>query len=83
MEQLAGCERQRSSQRGLLMFAWRHDLFLAPLRHPGCPDLRQQVHNECIRKDHDLMGLQGFVLKANAGQTLNPLWVIIFGTAPE
>jgi len=58
MEPLAGCERQRSSQRGLLLVAWRHDLFLAPLRHPGCPDLRQQVHRECIRTDHDLMGLQ-------------------------
>src|SRR5438445_12529356 len=79
MEQFTGCEMQRTSQIVLLIFAWRHDLFLCPLWHPGCPDLRQQVNIEFIRKEHDLMGLQVFVTKPNAGQTLNPLWVIIFG----
>ena len=79
MEQCAGCEMQRSSQRVLRIFAWRHDLFLCPLWHPGCPDLRQQVNIEFIRKEHDLLGLQVFVMKPTAGQTLKPLRVIYAG----
>ena len=79
MEQCTGCAMPRPSQRGLLMFAWRHNLFLCPVRHPGCPDLRQQGHSEFIRKAHDLRRLQVFVRKPHAGQTLNPLWVLIFG----
>ena len=79
MEQFAGCEMQRSSQIVLLIFAWRHDLGLRAVRDPRCPDLGQEVKIEFIRKDHDLMGLQVFMMKPNAGQTLNPLWVIIFG----
>ena len=52
---------------------------LCPLRHPGDPDLRPQVHSECIGNDHDLLGLHVFVMKPHAGQTLNPLWGIICG----
>jgi hypothetical protein len=37
------------------------------------------MHSEFIGKDHHLMGLQIFVVQPNAGQTLNPVRVIIFG----
>lgn len=43
MEHFAGCEMQRSSQIGLLIFAWRHDLGLRAVRHPRRPDLGQEV----------------------------------------
>ena len=79
MEPCAGCAMQRSSQRVLLIFAWRHDLFLCPLRHPGCPDLRQHVHSAFIRTEHDRMGLPVCVMQPHAGQTLHPVWVLIFG----
>src|SRR6185295_14602376 len=63
----------------LLVLAWGHHLFLRPLWHPGRSNLRQQVDIEFIRKDHPLMRLQMFALKPNARQTLDPVWVVIFG----
>jgi dipeptide/tripeptide permease len=31
-----------------------------------------------IRKDHQLMRLQVFVVEPNTGQSLDPVWIIIF-----
>jgi hypothetical protein len=39
--------------------AWRPDLFLRPLRPPGCPDLGQEVDIEVIGQDQLRMGLPG------------------------
>ena len=70
---------QCPSQIVFLVLAWRHDLVLRALRHPRCSDLWQEVNIELIRKHHDFMRLQVFVMKPNARQTLAPVWVIIFG----
>src|ERR671936_2448642 len=53
-----------------LVRAGRHDLFLCPLRHPGCPDLRQEVNIEFIGKDHDLMSLKMLLTKSTTVQPL-------------
>jgi hypothetical protein len=57
---------QRFSQVAFFVFAWRHDLFLCALRRPRCPDLRQEVHSEFIRQDHDCMRWHVVVMKPNA-----------------
>ncbi len=67
MQQLAGSKIQRPSQIVLLVLSWGHHLFLRPLRHPGGPDLRQQMNIEFIRKNHHFMRLQVFLMKPNTG----------------
>jgi len=62
-----------------LVRAGRPDLFLCPLRPPGCPNLWQEVNIEFIGKDHDFMRLPMFMMKPNAGQPLDTLRVVIFG----
>ena len=61
------------------MFAWRPARFLGPLRHPGCPALRQQVPLAVLRTHQDRMGGHGVVRHPQAGQTLQPLWGLLVG----
>ena len=70
---------ERPGKRVVLVRAGRHDLVLRALPHPGCADLRQEMHIEFIRKDHHRMRLQVFMMQPNAGQAFAPVWVVIFG----
>jgi hypothetical protein len=79
IEALARRKLQRPSQIGLLVRTRRQDLFLRPLPHPACANLRQEGEIECIRTHPHLMGLQMLVRKPKTRQTLNPVRIVIFG----
>src|SRR2546425_9644449 len=79
MQYLPGGQIERPSQRMFFILPWRHHFFLAPLRHPGGTNLRQQMESEFISKDHPLMRWQALGMPPNPGQALDPLRVVIFG----
>jgi hypothetical protein len=72
---------QRASQIVFFVYAWRHDLGLCALRHPRCPDRRQEMNIEFSRKDYHLMRWHIVVMKPTAGQPLDPVWVVSLGTS--
>jgi hypothetical protein len=82
MKEGPGGQIERPRQRVLLVFAWSHDFLLCPLPHPGCADLGQHMDIEFIGKHHAFMRLHLFRLEAHAGQTLDPLGVVIYVTGP-
>src|SRR5215467_9971081 len=79
MEYLPGGKIERASKIVFFILPWRHDFLLAPLGHPRGTDFGQQMDIEFISNDHDLTRLQALGMKANPGQALDPLRVVIFG----
>src|SRR5713101_4299217 len=79
MQYLPGSEIERASKIVFFILPWRYDFFLAALRHPRGPDLRQEMDIELISKDHPLVRLQALGVPPNPGQALDPLRVVIFG----
>ena len=72
-EPCAGRKLERPSPSVVLVFAWRPARFLGAWRHPGRPDLRQEVAIECICNDHHCLGLHVFGVQPHAGPTCDPV----------
>ena len=79
LQPCASRQRQRASQGGWVVCAWRPALFRRAWRPPRGPNLRQEGDSACIRTHHECLGLPVVVRTPQAGQPLDPVWLSILG----